>query len=139
MNYKAKALKEWSRIIREVGECEICGKKGVKGETQGWTNLVAHHLIRKGQALDYLVDLSNGLCLCYYCHKRNPDISPHLNEENFFRWLEKFRPGQFQWFDEHNPLCVEKEVGGLKMMCRKVVKTTDKIDWQAQYEMLKEL
>jgi len=92
--WKGKADDEWSKQIRAVGCCEICGKKG---------RLNAHHLINRTR-LRYRHDLSNGVCLCVRCHCFDSDISPHADSysnERFMVWLRKERPGQFDWYEAH--------------------------------------
>ncbi len=107
-NYKKLATADWSRVIRQVGHCEICGRLGKRGKKQGWTNLDAHHLIHKGASSEFRCDLSNGVCLCKRCHQWELPISPHQNLEGFERWLKANRPGQWIWYEEHYPKDKEK-------------------------------
>ncbi len=91
--WKKKADNEWSKEIRKVGYCEICGRGG---------RLNAHHIISRTR-LRHRYDLSNGVCMCARCHQFDSDISPHADSfggEKFLAWLKAERPGQFQWYQE---------------------------------------
>ena len=98
--WRKKADKEWSRIIRSVGYCEICHSFG-KMTTTG---LVAHHLIEKGGtgASKFRHDLSNGICVCRYHHTMGKDITCHGGMravEAFIEWLKEHRFGQYTWYE----------------------------------------
>lgn len=126
-HWKKKAIQLWSSDIREIGLCEICGREGKRGKTQGWTNLDAHHLIPKVHS-EYATDLSNGVCLCVHCHQWHSSISPHQNRDGFLNWLEANRPGQYKWYDRHCPVVDGK---------RRVKKTPGLVvKWKLQYEIL---
>ena len=57
-----KNLAEWSRAVRERDEkCRHCGTD---------QDLHAHHVLPKHSHPDLRLDLSNGITLCYRCHKR---------------------------------------------------------------------
>ncbi len=89
-----KADEEWSKQIRAVGKCEHCNGTG---------RLEAHHLLMR-KRYKFRHDLSNGVCMCSWCHKFSPQISPHQDSysaELFLEWLETERPGQFQWYEEN--------------------------------------
>lgn len=59
---KKLTLVEWSKIIRNRDEkCLHCGK------TEG---LHAHHIKPKSTHPELALDLSNGITLCYSCHKQ---------------------------------------------------------------------
>jgi len=134
-----KATEVWSDLIRQVGKCEICGLTGVRGIVRGWRNLEAHHLIPRG-ILEYRCELSNGICLCYQCHKRNPDWSPHANRDGFEQFLKAYRPGQYHWYNRHCPKDLEKEIDGRIVMCRRVITTSGwKPNWMEIYEELREM
>ncbi len=137
INYKKKALEKWSTVIRQVGKCEMCGRKGIKGETQGWKNLDAHHLIPKGSSVEYCLDLSNGICLCTHCHQWHKQLSPHQNIEGFEDWLFLNRSGQWVWYEENYPRDTEKTIGGHVIMCRTVKKTGLRMNYKEVYEVLK--
>lgn len=66
----------WSKIIRNYGACEKCGKSGGRLEA-------AH--IRSRVRLNLRYDLENGLCLCHACHRW-----AHQNPVDFTWWLEKY-------------------------------------------------
>ena len=92
--YKKKADLAWAAQIRAVGRCEHCGRTN---------SLNAHHLIARTR-LRFRHDLSNGVCLCSYCHAFDASISPHIDSfsgERFLAWLKEARPGQFQWYEEN--------------------------------------
>ena len=137
-NWKKKALIEWSRIIREVGICEICGRLGERGKSQGWTNLDAHHLINKGASSEHCTSLSNGISLCKHCHQWSLELSPHQNRSGFEQWLRINRPGQWEWYEENYPLDGEKKIGNEIIKCRTVKKTPGlKMNWHQEYDRLK--
>ena len=121
--WRKKADKEWSRIIRQVGHCEICATIG-KVTTTG---LCAHHLIEKGGtgATKFRHDLSNGLCVCRYHHTMGKDITCHggLRAVEAFRdWMSYNRFGQWTWYEtnKHN-------------------KKFEKMDYEQIYYELKEI
>ena len=133
-NYKKKCDEEWKRIIRSIGYCEMCGRKGIRGRTKGWTNLHAHHIIGRASSC-YRHDLSNGLCLCARCHKWTP-ISPHVDKNAFLRWLEKNRRGQYLWY-MNNTIEVKKEICGEVVITRKPKQPSCKMNYKRIYELLK--
>lgn len=63
----------WSKKIRKIGKCQICGLK---------ENLVAHHIIPWEYSISGRTDISNGQCLCEKCHKMM-----HNDE----KWLDYIR------------------------------------------------
>ena len=125
----------WRDVIRQVGKCEICNVPGIRGKTQGWINLQAHHIIPRGHH-DYRHDPSNGICVCPKCHKWGRDFSIHNNPDIFDDWLKVNRPGIWDWYNEHNPL-VEREILGQTRMKRRAKKN----DWGVgmTYAMKEEL
>lgn len=93
--YKKLADDLWRDVIKQVGECEISGKKDVQ--------LEAHHLIDR-RILKFRWDWSNGVCLSAWHHKFDTKISAHGStaaSAAFLEWLKKNRPGQYEWFMEH--------------------------------------
>lgn len=55
-------LSEWSRQVKERDAvCKHCGTA---------EDLHAHHVVPKSVAPDLALDVSNGIALCYRCHKR---------------------------------------------------------------------
>lgn len=48
----------WSKKVRSVEICQLCGKKGV---------LHAHHIYSR-RHYNTRWDIDNGICLCYRCH-----------------------------------------------------------------------
>lgn len=65
--------KYWSLIIRSIGQCERCGKKG---------RLEAAHIFSRRYTTTRH-DLENGLCLCTGCH-----FWAHHSPTDFTYWLE---------------------------------------------------
>ena len=77
----------WSKKIRELGWCCVCGKTG---------RLNAHHYVgRMNRAVRW--DLRNGFCLCVGCHTYSIR-SAHQDPEWFREQALKLR-GQV-WLDE---------------------------------------
>lgn len=93
--YKDESEKLWAAEIKKVGCCEICFSKD---------ELNAHHLLPKSIWTNLDRDISNGICLCADHHLLNVQISPHNNiisAQEFQKWLEELRNGQWLWFEEH--------------------------------------
>lgn len=59
MSRKTFAARMWSKKVREVGECFICGSRN---------NLIAHHLRSFAKHPELRYDECNGVCLCKGCH-----------------------------------------------------------------------
>jgi 5-methylcytosine-specific restriction endonuclease McrA len=79
--------------IRDGHKCVICGRSD---------HLNTHHIIpRENRATRH--DLMNGITLCVLHHKFSLEISPHKNAFEFFLWLKKNRPEQFNYL---LPFCV---------------------------------
>lgn len=135
-NWMKKADGEWRRIIREVGECEMCGKEGIRAQNGGWLHLFAHHIIKRSE-LCYRHDLSNGVCLCYRCHKREP-WSPHVDLARFLDWLNLHREGQYKWYMEH-AVEEDKQVGKNIIKVRKAIRMKRERSYREDYELLKEI
>lgn len=113
--WKKRADEAWAFEIKRVGHCEHC---------RGTGQLNAHHIINRTR-LRHRYDLSNGVALCVQCHLFNPDFSPHADSfgaENFIKWLEMARPGQWTWYQEN-----------------KHDKRTPDMSYIDSYELLKEL
>lgn len=83
--YKKKCDEELSRLVREKGFCERCGK------TDKQFLQHAHVIPRTNSTLRW--DIINALCLCYSCHiffwHKNP-----LDASNWFR--DKF-PARYEY------------------------------------------
>jgi len=99
---KQKLIKKmddlWSRIVRKVGRCEVCGC------IQG---LEAHHLIERGNHY-YRFDIHNGLCLCTSHHQFSADKSAHGRKgssmcavDRFLEWFKEYKPEQWKWYQEN--------------------------------------
>ena len=74
-----KADDLWSKVVRKVGSCEVCGKR---------ENLNAHHIFtRHNKSTRW--DLDNGICLCSGCHVFSDKFSAHKTPTDFTYWLEK--------------------------------------------------
>jgi len=81
----------WSLLtrIKENMKCAICGKTEY---------CQSHHIIsRRILRIRYDVK-NNGINLCADCHKYNLINSAHTAPFNFFKWLEKNRTEQFNFF-----------------------------------------
>lgn len=80
----------WSKIIHEKFNetCQMCGKSTSKMD--------AHHILLKGSFPHYKFDTTNGILLCYDCH-RNAEKAPHNSFSNqpFWKWFEAKYP---EWF-----------------------------------------
>jgi len=133
-NWRKKADDEWSRVIRQVGKCEICKVPGIKGKKKGWVNLDAHHIITRGHT-GYRHDLSNGICLCKGCHKFKP-WAPHQDHTQFIAILKSSRPGQYVWYLS-NVVVVEKEIAGAIVKTYRPIECRPELTSKRAYEMLK--
>lgn len=80
-------LAQWSKRVREVGCCAVCGST---------KNLNAHHLLPKERYPEFKFKRINGLALCPNHHKFGR-YSAHRNPIWFALWLEFERPKQYQW------------------------------------------
>jgi len=81
----------WSYAVRDEWnwECAVCGKTGKRPN--------AHHIIpRQHEATRYLIH--NGICLCFWCHQRDPDESPHNNALGWLDWLSEHLPNLHRWY-----------------------------------------
>jgi len=124
--FQVKADKEWARVIRQVGRCEMCGRR---------TTLNAHHIIHRTKFC-YRHDLSNGICLCVSCHMYGSH-SAHNDRTFFWNWLEKNRPGQWKWFLDHT-VPYDKKVGNTIVHDRKPINSKHRGD-EVEYNELKEM
>lgn len=86
---KAKALKEWSKIVREYDEytCAVCGRTD---RTQ------AHHILPKEVYPDLMYNPLVGICLCPFHHKFG-SYSFHKNPLWGAEWLRTNRKDQYEW------------------------------------------
>ena len=82
----------WSKIIRSVGACELCGATGCV--------LHAHHLIGRG-TIYYRHNLHNGVCLCPSHHMYSNEYSAHGAPRGFAELLVQRLPAQLAWWDAH--------------------------------------
>lgn len=93
--YKEESEELWAAEIKVTGVCEISNRT---------YDLHAHHILEKSVWPHLSRDLSNGICLNSDYHIMNVEISPHAtlaSGEEFLRWLEENRPGQYAWYQEH--------------------------------------
>ena len=86
--WKVKALSAWSKLVRQKGVCEACGR------TDGVLN--AHHILPKERYIWLAFLPINGVALCYNCHKAGR-YSAHRNPLWFARWLAETKPEAYQW------------------------------------------
>lgn len=93
---RKKAFKLWSLRVREIGKCELCGKKYKEINEKGKpTILQAHHIIgRENKRLAW--DLNNSICLCSYCHKWSR-IGPHRGSIIFSDWFRVNYPEKYDY------------------------------------------
>lgn len=80
----------WALAVRSDwnNRCAVCGATA---------SLEAHHMYpRQHMATRYSV--SNGICLCTYCHVYCPKYSPHQNGGGFTQWLLCHYPFAWQWY-----------------------------------------
>ena len=117
---------EWSRVIREVGHCEWCGR------TDKMLN--AHHIINRTNFL-YRHLIANGVCLCVDCHRGAQ--SAHADRTVFYAWLNHNRPGIWSWFMRHTTTDF-KVVGNRTVKVYKPIFIPHEGD-EAEYELLKEI
>ncbi len=104
---KAKADILFSRLIREVGYCESCGKRPPEVQLQ-----CAHWISRRYS--NTRVDPDNAFCLCARCH-----IFFGLNPTDFALWA----------IDRRGIETYER--------LRAAANQTSKVDWAEQVELLK--
>jgi len=106
-HYKGEADLLWSKAIRLVGHCEICGKQEL---------LQAHHLIRRGKLLFRYI-LLNGVCLCSGCH-----FKAHGGNDQtaiFFDQLKIKNPAKWDYFNtnKNNDETVNFSASDYKQIC----------------------
>jgi 5-methylcytosine-specific restriction endonuclease McrA len=87
--------KDWSKVIKERDKftCFICGKYLKDGNVH---NLQVHHILAKKTYPELMLDLNNGITLCYYDHK-NSKYSPHLNALSFIEILKIKKSEQYNY------------------------------------------
>ncbi len=110
--YWRKKADEWmSLIVRSIGYCQKCEKRGTyeQKSTTHTGGLVNHHLLEKSVYLAYRYLRLNGICLCADCHTASPESpdKPLVNGTNaFLKWLEEHFREQYEWMQaakEINP------------------------------------
>ena len=62
-------------------------------------NKQAHHILDKKNYKELMLDLNNGVLLCYYCHKMSP-LSPHMSSLAFVEVLKVKKPYQYEYLLE---------------------------------------
>ena len=77
---KNRLDKLWSKVVRKIGHCELCGKTGL---------LHAHHVFSR-RCLNTRWNTRNGLCLCPSCHTFSTECSAHTAPREFNEWLDKY-------------------------------------------------
>lgn len=113
--WQKKCDRIWSKMIRAVGQCAICGESNPQ-------KLDAHHIIPR-QIKPYRHHLNNGICLCKSHHRYSFVISAHQASAMFYVWLRQNRPDQFDWLCHQN-------------ITREMVKA--KIDYKATLDKLRQ-
>lgn len=93
---KGRCDKLWSKVIRIIGHCEICGSEEF---------LVAHHLLSR-RFLAYRWELWNGICLCAGCHIFNLECSAHTSYLPFIEWIRMNKPEEYALWEQEskNPI-----------------------------------
>jgi len=98
----------WSKIIRQVGHCEISGRTD---------ELNAHHILEKGAFGWLRWDLSNGICLNVNYHQADrgniQEMSAHgtvRQTQMFLDWLKENRPGQYRFYCDNKDNRVHEDV-----------------------------
>jgi hypothetical protein len=92
--WRKRADLAWSRAVKQAGRCAYCGS---------FVNLQAHHLVPRANNLTRH-KVACGLCLCEYHHLYCPKISPHLEPEEFEKWLKKNLPHKYRWMRRQRSL-----------------------------------
>ena len=98
----AQLDKAWSKAIldRDKHTCQVCKKvPHPKG-------LGAHHIIPR-QHLLLRHNLSNGIALCYGCHKVGKNAA-HQNALFFHHWMQYNRQEQYNYLMDHIRIEVNK-------------------------------
>lgn len=109
---KKKLDKEWGRLVRSKGECEVCGKTGY---------LNAHHIVGR-RTLGLRWNVANGCCLCSGCHTLKR-MSAHQDPVWFIDWLEKNRPDDLKLVREWRHKTVKWTKEELKELLEKMRET----------------
>ena len=126
-NWQTMADKEWRRVVKEVGCCEMCRSKDKQ--------LHAHHIIKRVN-LAYRHDVTNGLCLCAGCHTF-ASHSAHNDLTFLYKWMQENRPGVWAWFTRHT-VKSEKVIGKSKISVYKPISIPHRGD-EVEYMELKEM
>ena len=94
MTWRNKADDAWKEKVLAIGYCQICGKGG---------QLHSHHIITR-KRYKFRHNLSNGICLCAWCHNFSPFVSPHVDSfgaEKFMEALKDKCPDKYEWYQEN--------------------------------------
>jgi len=85
MKYSTK-LRKWSRLIkvRDQATCYMCGLKLGLGEVE------AHHIFPKAKFPELALELSNGICLCWKCHRPIVHKGKYKDYEHCERYVPMF-------------------------------------------------
>jgi len=78
--------KNWSIAVKMAANytCQYCGRK--KEELNGKKRLDSHHILaRKYKVIKW--DLSNGVCLCYKCHRFGAHGDDFVAQDRFHKYL----------------------------------------------------
>lgn len=92
---KKQLYKNWANSIKERDDytCQVCGTYHKHSDPRA---IQASHLLSKENYPELMLDLTNGITLCFSCHK-NGRISSHLDGVAFTFWLEKNKPAQYNY------------------------------------------
>ena len=81
----------WSIAVRSDWNwrCAKCGN----------SNCEAHHVIPR-QHVATTLSLRNGISLCGWCHRLDPNMAPHQNPRGWIKWLDATYPALLRWYEE---------------------------------------
>ena len=127
---KKKAYKLWTLKVREIGVCELCGKKYKELNEKGKpTILQAHHIMDRYFYHRLSWDLQNGICLCSICHKFSAK-SAHRGSIKFSEWFRNKYPEKYKYLlqvcDEPFEITIENMTKTIEDLSLHLVKSVDK-------------
>lgn len=92
MKHRPRYCAKCDALWRNAPGRVICARKG-KDCFGGIQN---HHILPKSVYAKYRHDLENRIRLCEGHHSRAED-----NPDEFYEWLKRARPKEYQWYLEH--------------------------------------
>lgn len=91
-----KMIEELLKRLFRYLPCVICKQKG-----KTYTRTVKHHIIKVARGKFFKYSVWNIAPLCGHHHIFCAKKSPHASD-NFFKWLKKYMPKHFAWYEKHN-------------------------------------